>query len=104
MHRLKVEFIYFAPHLTLWYPSNVVYEHYKIHDTLGYNNQLYNPYVFYRVSSYNIRNPQIAPPNTAQIIHFNFAVRTPPIFKGTYPYQSAQLVLLNLIIRSLIVH
>jgi hypothetical protein len=39
-----------------------------------------------------------------QIIHFNFAVRTPPIFKGTYPYQSAQLVLSNLIIRSLIVH
>jgi hypothetical protein len=90
--------------LTLWWPPNVVYGYYKIQNTLGYNNQLYNLHIFHRVSSYNIRNPQITPPNTAQIIHFNFAVRTPPIFKGTYPYQSAQLVLLNLIIRSLIVH
>jgi hypothetical protein len=45
MPRLKVEFIYFAPNLTLWWPSNVVYEHYKIHDTLGYNYP-YSIYIY----------------------------------------------------------
>lgn len=46
-------------------------------------------FIFYRVSSYNIRGSQIAPHLKQQMIHFNFAVGSELFFyKGTYRYQS----------------
>lgn len=61
--------------------------------TLRYNWSLYILYIYSTefLLIINIRNSQIAPPNTATDYSLQFCgwLRTTPIFKRTTPYQSA---------------